>query len=142
MARINQQGDGGTMFGTVYHVGYLTDDAEKATEYCARMFAGEATARVRGADGGQIVYFRAGETELELIQPADPARLAGRTGLILDHIGYFVDDIEQSIAGLKARGMRFQTEEPTVSAVGYKMIFLDQSLTLGTRMHLTEKKRG
>lgn len=128
------------MLGTVYHIGYLTDDVDQAVDFYKRTFGGEVAGQTTGADGGKIVYVKAGDSEVELIQPADRSRLGGKTGLVLDHVGYFVSDLDQAIADLKAKGLKLASE-PTVSAVGYRMCYLDASSTLGTRMHLTEIKK-
>jgi len=127
------------LFGIVYHVGYLTDDLEKAIEYYRITFGGELIKLAPPSATGKIAYVQIGESEVELIQPADTSRLNGRTGLVIDHVGYFVPNIEKAIAELKSRGIKFATPEPTVTPVGYRVIYLDAASTMGTRIHLAEK---
>jgi hypothetical protein len=58
----------------------------------------------------------------------------------LDHVGYFVPDLDQAMAELKNKGAKF-AGEPSVNPVGYRMVFLDAASSLGTRIHLTEKPK-
>lgn len=129
------------MLGIVYHVGYLTDDLTRAVAFYQETFGGRIVAQVSAGDGAKIAYVKVGDSEVELIEPADKSRLGGKMGLALDHVGYFVPDIDKAIADLKSRGVEFASAEPTVSAVGYRMIYLEPASTLGTRLHLTELKR-
>lgn len=125
------------MLGIVYHTGYLTDDIEAAIAFYEKTFGGQVLGRSTASGGGQIAYVKAGDSEVELIAPADKARLGGRQGLILDHIGYFVANLDQALAALKAKGVKYA--EPYTSAMGYRIAYLDSGSTLGTRIHLTEK---
>lgn len=128
------------MLGIVYHAGYLTDDIDKSIAYYKAMFGGKLVKQLTAADGVKIAYVQVGDSEVELIQPADKSKLNGRTGLVIDHIGYFVPDIDKAIAELKARGIGFATAEPVVSALGYRMIYIDAASTMGASIHLTESK--
>lgn len=123
----------------VYHTGYLTDDLDRAIAFYEKMFNGKVLSRAANVKG-ETAFVRAGEFEVELIAPADKTRLAGRTGLVLDHVGYFVPDLDQAVAELKNKGAKF-AGEPSVNPVGYRMIFLDGESSLGTRIHLTEKPK-
>ncbi len=127
------------MFGPVYHTGYNTDDVAKAVAFYEEAFGGKLLKQVTQPDGTKMAFVRFGDSEVELIEPADKSRLAGRTGLVIDHVGYFVDDLDKAVAEMKAKGVKFGAG-PTVSAMGYRMIFLDTASTLGTRIHLTERK--
>lgn len=128
------------MLGKVYHTGYFTDDAEKATEFHLKAFNGEVIKKVTAPDGTKMNFVKMGDSEVELIEPADKSKLGGKTGLIIDHVGYEVKDLDAAIADLKAKGVRFQSAAPTVNAVGCRMIFLETADTQGTRIHLTEVK--
>jgi catechol 2,3-dioxygenase-like lactoylglutathione lyase family enzyme len=128
----------GKMFSEIYHTGYQTDDMAAAVELLRRLFGGEVIAEMPATDGGKLAYVRAGGAEIEVIEPADKSRLGGRTGLILDHVGYAVEDIDQAIEKLRAEGVRFQSAAPTTNAVGQRMIYLDAATVAGTKMHLTE----
>jgi predicted enzyme related to lactoylglutathione lyase len=123
----------------VYHTGYLTDDLDRAVAFYEQIFGGKVLSRAANVKG-ETAFVMAGGFEVELIAPADKTRLAGRTGLVLDHVGYFVPDLDQAMAELKKKGAKF-AGEPSVNPVGYRMIFLDTASSLGTRIHLTEKPK-
>ena len=127
------------MLGTIYHTGYLTDDLDRAIAFYEKTFGGKVLSRAP-YDKGEMAFVKAGDSEVELIAPADKGRLGGRTGLILDHVGYFVADLDKAMAELKKKGAKF-VGEPSVSAVGYRIIYLNAESTLGTRIHLTQKSK-
>lgn len=120
-----------------YHTGYLTDDLDRAIAFYEQVFGGEVLSRVSNARG-EIAFIRASGFEVEIIAPADPARLAGRRGLVLDHIGYFVSDLNKAVAYLEEKGARF-AGEPNVNARGDRVLFMDTACALGTKIHLTQK---
>ena len=126
------------MFERIYHIGYLTDDIDAARRMYETVF--DARFKLESEDAQKtmrMVFLRVGETEVELMQPYDPARLGGRTGLILDHIGYVVEDMEAAIATLRERGITFIGEAPITNAEGARVFYLEPGGTLGTRLHLT-----
>jgi methylmalonyl-CoA/ethylmalonyl-CoA epimerase len=123
----------------VYHTGYLTDDLDRAIAFYEKTFGGRVLSRVPHVRG-EVAFVRAGGFEVELIAPVDKARLAGRTGLVLDHVGYFVPDLDRAMAELKKKGAKF-AGEPSLSSGGYRMVFLDAESSLGTRIHLTEERK-
>jgi methylmalonyl-CoA/ethylmalonyl-CoA epimerase len=130
------------MFTGIYHTAYLTDDISGAIDLLRRTFGGTVIADMPASDGGRLAYVKVGSAEVEVIEPKDKSRLGGRKGLVLDHVAYSVADLDAAVADLKARGMRFLSEEPTVNAVGYRMIYLDPSTAGGAKVHLTEVKPG
>ncbi len=127
------------MIGTVYHTGYLTDDLDKAIAFYQAAFDAQVLGRPRSTTG-ENVFLKVGDTEVEIICPADKTALGGRTGLILDHVGYFVPDLEQALIEMEKRG--FKRGRPVfTTALGYRIGYLDTESTLGTKIHLTEKPR-
>lgn len=127
------------MFKDYYHIGYLTDDIEAAKQVYATLFGGQVSLElVSEAMNAKVAFVTVGGTEVELIEPLDRSRLAGRTGLIYDHIGYTVDDIDAEVARLAEQGVTFATSAPVVNAQGARIIYLDAGATGGTRMHLTQ----
>lgn len=130
------------MFGDVYHVGYLTDDIDAAVAFYERTFGGTLKMQTTSRDGAsRMAFVRVGQTEIELIEPNDKSRLGGRTGLIVDHVGYVVDSIDGEMTKLAERGIKFQTEAPYTNPEGARLIYLDSSTTQGARIHLTERPR-
>ncbi len=127
------------MLGNVYHVGYNTDDVGAAIALYERTFGGKLLKRTESA-AATMAFVQVGDSEVELIEPKDKARLGGKKGLIIDHVGYITDDLDKAMADLAAKGVKFATPAPTLNQFGLRMIFLDAECTLGTRVHLTEVK--
>jgi len=128
------------MIREVYHVAYLTDDIEAAKAFYTNAFDAEIVLESASPDtGSKMAFIRLGGTQIELIEPADKARLEGRTGLVLDHIGYVVDSINAEMERLAAKGIGFASPAPKISPEGARLIYLDASTALGVRVHLTER---
>lgn len=128
------------MFTDVYHICYLTDDLDAAIALYRQAFGAELTLQVESpATGSKMAYLQVGGTQVELIEPADKARLNGQTGLVYDHIGYVVESIAAEMERLKVRGINFATAEPKTSAEGARLIYLDSTNMQGARIHLTER---
>jgi methylmalonyl-CoA epimerase len=127
------------MFKDVYHIGYQTDDADAAIELYRRAFGGEVKQEASNPDGSRLVFMRIGGTEVELIQPGDRAQLGGKTGLILHHIGYTVDDLDAELARLEGKGYKRLWPEPRTNAEGARLIYMDPATLNGINMHLTER---
>jgi catechol 2,3-dioxygenase-like lactoylglutathione lyase family enzyme len=130
---------GQTVFTGVYHTGFLTDDIDKATTLWQATFGGRVVARVPGADGGQMVYITVGDVEIELMQRVDKSGLGGRTGLVIDHVGYFVPDLDRTLANLRQQG--FEIVDTWTSATGYRSAYLDVAKMLGAKIHVTEERK-
>lgn len=127
------------MFTGIYHVGYWTDDIQAAIRFYQATFGAELFQEALGPDGQtKMAFLHVGDTDVELIQPADQSVLGGQTGIIIHHVGYLVPDIEAGMAELAAKGIRFQTPAPITTATGARIIYLDTATTNGARLHLTE----
>ncbi|MHB1415183.1 MAG: VOC family protein [Chloroflexota bacterium] len=127
------------MFSGVHHIGYLTDDLESAMSLLTLVFRGEILKRVTAENGNQTVYVKTGSVEVEVIQPGDRARLQGQTGLVFDHVGFFVPNLADAATELQRSGAR-TSGDPIVTAMGYKLWMLNCDTLLGARIHLTEQE--
>ena len=129
------------MFKDVYHIGYMTRDKDAAIAFYRQAFGGELKLEARNADGAQLAFLRVGNTEIELIQPTDATALQDKPLLVIDHVGYLVDSVDDELARLEAKGIRRLWPEPRVNAEGARLIYLDPATTEGVRLHLTERPR-
>ncbi|HEX5417547.1 MAG TPA: VOC family protein [Chloroflexota bacterium] len=125
------------MFTNIYHIGYLTEDIASAIEFYLKIYDAELISEATGATGGKMAFLKVGNTEVEFIEAPERVREAGKGNLLLDHIGYLVDDIDAAVAKLRARGVKFMTEAPYTNARGHRLIYADASTTQGVRLHLT-----
>jgi methylmalonyl-CoA/ethylmalonyl-CoA epimerase len=128
------------MIEDVYHIAYLTDDIEAAKTMYTTIFDAEVVREsFNSTTGMKAAYVKLGGTMVEIQEPTDKTVLGGRTGLILDHIGYVVPNIEDAMQQYAAKGVGFATAEPVVNPEGARLIYLDAPALLGVRVHLTER---
>ena len=94
------------------------------------------------ADGARIVGFRAGESLVELLEPAVPespvARFVARRGPGIHHVCFAVDDLDDTLARCRAAGMKLVDEIPRIGAEGKRIAFLHPSSTGGVLVELSE----
>jgi methylmalonyl-CoA/ethylmalonyl-CoA epimerase len=83
-----------------------------------------------------------GESEVELVQPTTEtsgmAKYMIKRGPGLHHICFEVDDIEATLAKLKAKGIRLINEEPVIGAGGKRVAFVHPKSASGVLVELSE----
>ena len=98
-----------------------------------------ATEKVRAA------FLPVGESRLELLEPTDPGSviarfLEKRAGL--HHVCVVVDDIEQALLELKAKGVALVDETPRPGAEGSRVAFLHPRAAGGVLLELKQEPRA
>jgi methylmalonyl-CoA/ethylmalonyl-CoA epimerase len=127
------------------HLGIAVPKLEVALEaYRALGFEVESahdvpTEKVRAA------FLPVGESRLELLEPTDPGSviarfLAKRAGL--HHVCVVVEDIEQALAELKAKGVALVDEKPRPGAEGSLVAFLHPRAAGGVLLELKQEPRA
>ncbi|HET7746954.1 MAG TPA: methylmalonyl-CoA epimerase [Vicinamibacteria bacterium] len=91
----------------------------------------------------KTAFLPIGESHLELLEPTDPSSviakfLEKRSGL--HHVCVLVDDIEKSLAELKARGVALVDEKPRVGAGGCRVAFIHPKAAGGVLLELKEDR--
>ena len=122
----------------VHHVGYLVPNLDDAVNLYVKTFGAKQSGRGAAGRLGEIAFIQAGDVEVELIQPNDQALLTNGDGHVYHHVGYVVDKLDEAVAEFKAKGYQFNSEEPNVNFMGYRLIYFDSKFTAGLGMHLTE----
>ena len=88
-------------------------------------------------------FFPVGDTEVELLESTAPdGPIAGfleKRGEGVQHIAFRVDNIEEALAELKAKGVRLIDEKPRRGAGGAKIAFLHPKSTFGVLVELCER---
>jgi methylmalonyl-CoA epimerase len=89
-------------------------------------------------------FFPVGDTEVELLESTSPdgpiAKHLEKKGEGVQHIAFRVENIEEALAELKAKGVRLIDEKPRRGAGGTKIAFLHPQSTFGVLIELCEKK--
>ena len=83
-----------------------------------------------------------GESRVELLEPTSDdspiSKFLEKRGPGIHHIAVEVDDIEASLAQLKAKGMRLIDEIPRVGAEGCLVAFVHPAATNGVLLELVQ----
>jgi methylmalonyl-CoA/ethylmalonyl-CoA epimerase len=124
------------------HLGIAVKDMEEALgAWKALGFELEAMHDVP-TENVKTAFLPIGETHLELLEPTDPASviarfLEKRSGL--HHVCVLVDDIEEWLGALKARGVALIDETPRVGAGGCRVAFVHPRAAGGVLLELKEE---
>jgi methylmalonyl-CoA/ethylmalonyl-CoA epimerase len=131
----------------VLKVGIAVKDMDKAVS-CYSDFLGLAPGDIVAYEpfGMRYCMFELGESSfLELMEPTTPESPIGRFieshGEGLQHLSLKVADMEEAIAELKGKGIRFAQEAPLREHVGFgtaKFIFVQPQSTRGVLLQLVE----
>ena len=89
----------------------------------------------------KTAFISVGESHLELLEPTDPTSviakfLEKRSGL--HHICLLVDDIETTMASMKASGAQLLDEVPRIGAGGCKVAFIHPKSAGGVLIELAQ----
>lgn len=94
------------------------------------------------ADGAAIAGLVAGESLVELLEPAESgspiARFIDRRGPGIHHICFAVDDLNATLERCRSAGVRLIDDVPRVGAEGKPIAFLHPGSTGGVLIELTE----
>ena len=94
------------------------------------------------ADGARIAGLVAGESLVELREPADDdspiGKFVAKRGPGIHHICFAVDDLDETLARCRAAGLRLIDDQPRIGAEGKRIAFLHPSATAGVLFELSE----
>lgn len=94
------------------------------------------------ADGAHIVGLAAGESLVELLEPARPdspiGKFVARRGPGIHHVCFAVDDLDDTLARCRTAGLRLIDDVPRLGAEGKRIAFLHPSSTGGVLVELSE----
>ncbi len=99
-----------------HHIHLASPDPVKTAEFYEKMFNAESKSREM-PDGRVTVELTLGES-LVLIMPKAAEDIADGAGVALDHFGLRTDDIEATVANLKANGVKLRGD---ITQLGRRM---------------------
>jgi methylmalonyl-CoA/ethylmalonyl-CoA epimerase len=104
------------------------------------------TERVADPEDVIVAFLPTRDSEIELVEPVDEesgvARYLEKRGPGIHHICLEVDDIRESLAQLKARGIKLISEEPSIGSGGKLIAFIHPRSTNGVLVELYELTEG
>ena len=132
------------MLGRIDHVALAVADLEAAITHYRDVWGLQVSHRERVADQGiEEVMLPLGESFLQLIAPTDEdttvARFLQRRGEGLHHIAYAVDDIETTLATLRARGVAVIDHKPRRGGRGRLVAFVHPRGNHGVLVELVQR---
>jgi methylmalonyl-CoA/ethylmalonyl-CoA epimerase len=88
-------------------------------------------------------FFPVGESEVELLESTAPdgpvAKFIEKRGEGIQHVAFRVENIEEALAELKAKGIKLIDETPRIGAGGAKIAFLHPKATSGILVELCQR---
>ena len=103
-------------------------------------FAGSETVEAQKVT---TAFFPVGESEVELLESTSDdgpvARYIDKKGEGIQHVAFRVENIEEALAELKAKGIRLIDETPRKGAGGAKIAFLHPKATSGVLVELCQR---
>jgi len=133
-----------TKINKIDHIGIAVESIEKAAEFWENTLGLKIVATEEVAEQKVITAFiPTGDSEIELLQSTAPdgpiAKFIEAKGQGIQHIALKVDDIEATLAQLKADGVRLIDEKPRRGAGGAKIAFLHPKATGGVLLELCQR---
>jgi methylmalonyl-CoA/ethylmalonyl-CoA epimerase len=93
----------------------------------------------------KIAFLRAGNAEVELLQPTAPDSPVGRflekRGEGIHHLSFYVEDLEAALARAEAQGLELIDRTPRIGSHGTKIAFLHPRSVGGVLVELCERKK-
>ena len=125
----------------IAHVGIAVSDLDAASAFY-REVLGIEPHPPEMADGADILSFRFGDSEIELLAPRDAegpiARFLEKRGPGIHHVCYRVSDLDAALERCRRAGYRLIDEVPRSGAGGRRIAFVHPKATAGILLELTE----
>lgn len=127
----------------VDHIGIAVKNLDEVIE----LYQGTLGLNVHGIETveeqkAKVAFVPCGETELEFLEPTSEdgaiGKFLAKNGQGIHHIALGVDNIENALADLKAKGVKLIDEKPRVGAGGAKIAFLHPKGTYGVLLEISE----
>jgi methylmalonyl-CoA/ethylmalonyl-CoA epimerase len=123
--------------------------AVKEMEEVAKLFTETLPMQMTSTDTvGELKtgFIPVGDTSLELVMSTTPegvmSKYIEKRGEGIHHLAFEVDDIDQAVAELKAKGVPLTSEEPRPGAHGSRVVFLHPKATHGVLIELVAYRQG
>jgi len=90
-----------------------------------------------------VAFLPTGDSEIELVKPttetSGAAKFLAKRGAGMHHIALEVDNLDEMLVDLKAKGIRLINETPILAAGGYSAAFIHPESAGGVLVELYEK---
>jgi len=123
------------------HLGIAVRSLEQAVKLYEALGLVPEIAHEVPSEKVKVAFLPVGGSRLELLEPTDPdsviARFLDRRSGV-HHVCLLVEDLEQALTEMKARGVRLVDEVPRVGAGGCRVAFVHPDSAAGLLLELKE----
>lgn len=127
---------------TIAHIGIAVHGLDASASFF-REVLGLSEVPLADSDGARIAGFAAGDSLVELLEPAADdspiGKFIAKRGAGLHHVCFAVPDLDAALAHCRALGIRLIDETPRPGAEGKRIAFVHPSSTSGVLVELTER---
>lgn len=133
------------MIKKINHIAIIVPDLDASLSFW-RDTLGLPLSHVEEVKGQEslVAFMPAGESEVELVKPTSgtsgAAKFLAKRGPGLHHIALEVDNLDEMLAQLKAKGVRLINESPVTAAGGNRAAFIHPESANGVLVELYEVK--
>lgn len=132
------------MLSKIEHVALAVADLDESIAHYRDAWGLEVSHRERVEDQGvEEAMLPLGESHLQLLAATDPdttvGRFVARRGEGLHHIAYEVDDLQGTLADLKAKGVRLIDQTPRRGGRGHLVAFVHPAANHGLLVELIQR---
>ncbi|MGH8057659.1 MAG: methylmalonyl-CoA epimerase, partial [Candidatus Entotheonellia bacterium] len=122
------------MLKQIDHIGIAVKNLDETVAFYRDVMGLEVSA-AEEFNGMKIAFLRIGESELELLEDMTPdgaiARFVAKRGEGIQHVAYRVENIEQALDEMRAKGLKLIDERPRPGARRARVAFLHPTSTKG-----------
>ena len=135
------------MFTRVDHIGVAVEDLDASLELYERDYGMKLVHRETVVEQGvEAVLLDVGENHVELLAATGPdtpvGKFLAKKGPGMHHVAYQVEDIEATLAALKAAGLRLIDETPRIGIRNSRVAFLHPATAGGLLTEIVQPAEG
>lgn len=129
------------------HIAILVEDLEQTLDFWQDTLGLEMTHVTNvPVEMAEIAFLQVGNSEVELVRPTSSdsglARYLEKRGAGMHHLCLEVDDLDEMLGQLIAKGVQLINQEPRLSTDGTRYVFIHPKSTNGVLVELYEYPKG
>jgi methylmalonyl-CoA/ethylmalonyl-CoA epimerase len=129
------------MLQHIDHIGIAVQNLDETVAFYRDVMGLEVSA-AEVFNGLKIAFLRVGDSDLELLEDLTPdgaiARHIARRGEGIQHVAYRVENLEQALEAMRAKGIDLIDERPRRGARQTRVAFLHPKSTKGVLIEFVE----
>jgi methylmalonyl-CoA/ethylmalonyl-CoA epimerase len=129
------------MLQQIDHLGIAVKNLDETVAFYRQVMGLEVTS-TQVFNGMKLAFLRVGNSELELLEDLTPdgaiARHVAKRGEGIQHVAYRVDNIEQALQEMRAKGIELIDERPRPGARNARVAFLHPKSTKGVLIEFVQ----